>query len=481
MKNICEKFKEEFIIEPARYFVSRLRKKKISSFVIVLHFNQSYSDYFEVAYKVCYKPLMKLICDYSNLKILINFSATFIEGIRNYPEGMKMLKQIVQNPNIKIIQSLPSQNIPGILREDIEGEMIPSPVGHNPVFWIPERSWNLNFLKKLAKKKYKWVFLENIKLKKKNKKYYLPFLDQIKIFPDEVYARHLLDSLILYGRNIFKTKNYILKKKLIVWAEDAEVAGLWSYERGQNPEKALNNLKKFFCWLESDNQIQTIFPWEFDAEYYNLNNYKNFPADYTASWIKDSFNGIINQFYEKGYKDFKDYSSGKKIKNFNFLINNYWDRIKNPVIPLFIQKELKKILIFHLYEYGCPGVGFEDRYLWGGINKVSKYLIALESGFEDENNVIEISSGFKATRKIYIIKKREKIYFFDNYGQLVSFIDINKNIFRHNELKFSLNGFYDEDYNAIKYKTKNFEECDFEIHQNTLILKFKNRVQKISL
>ncbi|MFA5479629.1 MAG: hypothetical protein WC337_06365 [Candidatus Muiribacteriota bacterium] len=469
MRNFFEKIKHEFIIEPVKYFYLNSKKRKYKSqVIIVLHFNQSYSDYFQTAWEKCYKPLLQKMAELKGIKLLVNFSLTFLEGVNSTQEGRDLLKKIILNPDYALIQSLPGQHVPGILDKKIEFGLIPPAVGNNAVFWIPERTWDINFLKMLDKKGYKYVFVEH--MDNVSKKIRIKRLGNLFLIPDEIKARHFLDALLLYGRHGFKLKNFILRKKLTVWAEDAEVAGLWSYERKEDFKKPLERFMKFFEWIKSNSQVEAVFPWEVKGKKEKITDYAPFVMGNKASWIEDSFRGIINQFYEKGFDSFESYINGDKIQFFKNLIENYYTRINSQIIPQFVQCELMKILYFYMYEFGCPGVGFEDKYLWAGIQKVEKYLILFEKIINYENGFYDINTqGNFCKRKIFCFKFEEHLYMLDCSGQIVSYINIRNSMFCHNDLIFTLNSHYDYDRNAVFLINREKKQGSYEFENNRVI------------
>ncbi|MCK9224656.1 MAG: hypothetical protein M0R46_06165 [Candidatus Muirbacterium halophilum] len=458
MKSILQKIKEEFFYEPVKYFFKKNHKKN-SELIIFLHFNQCYSDFFDIAWEISYKPLLNLIDKFDNVKFILNLSGSFLKNIENNYERKKYIQKIINKSNITLSGSFTTQHISGTINSKIEENLIEDGK-KNDVFWLPERSYSEELLKLIEKKGYHFVFLEN---------FYKRFIKPIKIgnlrlFPDEIYTRYIIDGFLLSGRNSYKLKNYIKSKELTVYAEDAEVIGLWSYEKGVSPYKSIKRFKGFLEWISNSKSLKTIFPEEFQRDFEELDK-NSIIKKYYAQWIEESFKGKVNQYYELGFNDFKQFLNGDKISYFRKKIENYYFRITlNEKIPEFLKNKLLEMLWINVYEFGCPGIGFEDTYLWAGILKLEKYIKVFEEGY-----FLEFNQGIKAIRKIRSFEIAQRIFFIDEFAQIIAFIDLKNKKFYSGEFKIYLNSIFDSEYPALFFISNTYFKFTIDIINNKVV------------
>ncbi|MFW5781885.1 MAG: hypothetical protein ACOCWO_01180 [Candidatus Muiribacteriaceae bacterium] len=464
MKSSLLKIIQHFFVEPYNFYAHRGVEK--SEFLIVLHFNQSFCDYFPVVWDICYKPLLRLMISEKDITFNVNFSESFLTGAGSVRGGQSLIRKSIHAENINIIRSSRAQNIPGILERNIEHELIPGADSENALFWLPERTYNHDILRTIRDKGYEYVLLEKIDIPLKCR--------GLKMLPDQIETRHEFNHYILNGYSYYRLLNHIKAQPLTVYAEDAEAIGLWSYERGMNPSTALKRFRRLLKQIKKTPSITTITPSEFSGRYIESGDFSFFNSSlYTASWIEDSFRGKINQFYETGFRDFNEFIASPKITMFKKRIESLYRRIKTGELPEFMEKELMNMLVLHMYEFGCPGVGFEDRYLWAGLDRIHKYLIPFESEISD---TVTISQGTKARRDIFLIPCDNRFYYFDHFAQLVAYIDPDNEIFRHNESKIYLDLYFDEKYPCISFMSCLYKPHEIDIHGNTIT--FSNKYRK---
>ncbi len=448
-------------------------KKKSTGISIVLHFNQSTTEYFNVAYEVCYGPVLKIIEKEQNIKFVLNFSKHFMLCMERFQKDKNILNTLKEKDNIIFADSMLNQGIMGILDKEVEEMMFPEK--KSEYFWIPERCYDENILETIKDHGYRSTFSERECFDDEVVYRY----DQLSVYPEHPFSRYVLDSFFMFGKNTFDMKRFLNSGNDFIYAEDAEVLGLWNYERGMDHKCVHKRFKRFLKDIYLNENLISSFPHELNFSEEVQKKHTKPKKNHISSWISESFNGNINQFYEPDFDNFQEFLGSDRILRISRKTTELVKELNKLDLKTEIKKKLFDILYVYLFEFGCPGISSDEGYLWNGIYKLDMFLDLLRL----EKNTL-VRKRYQE-REYFLIRLADIFTIVDDNAQIKSYFDQENDLAIMDELFHELNGKLKYDDNAIALRPhvrKTFDKIDIKTEENKIELLFrKDDVLTISI
>lgn len=306
-------------------------------FAMALHFHQpvgNFDDIFERAIKLCYKPFLKLLYNYSDIKMTFHISGCLLDYLEEkHPDVIGLIKEMVLRRQIElmgggyyepILVAIPERDIMGQIRmmnEYIEEKFNLIPKG----IWIPERVWESWIIKPIYESGLRYCVLDDAHFLRsgiKKQQLHGYFLtgrgkEKIAVFPSDKTLRYTIPfklphETIDYFKNESKDKEDIL----FTYGDDGEKFGEWPGTHKWVFEEEW--LRKFFdCLYKNKNWIELV----------HLSNYlkNNKPIDTIdikqgsyeemMQWTGGSWMNFLSKYPEANQMHKKMFYVSGKIKN----------------------------------------------------------------------------------------------------------------------------------------------------------------------
>ncbi len=245
-------------------------------FAIALHFHQptgNFDHIFERAYQSCYRPLLELLSEYSDLKVTVHISGCLLDYLESkHPEVIKLIKNMVTRRQVEIMgggyyepifTAIPGRDLTGqieMMSEHIKNKFNFIPRG----LWLPERIWHPDLTETLYKTGMRYLIVDDEHLLRSGVKkedmhgYFLTGKgkEKLAVFPSDKKLRYnipfrLPQETIDYFKNAAEKK----KRLLFTYGDDGEKFGEWpgTYEwvfEKQWLRNFFNLLRQNKDWIE---------------------------------------------------------------------------------------------------------------------------------------------------------------------------------------------------------------------------------------
>lgn len=444
----------------------------------LFHLNQAITPYSDVGDKASYNRLIKTLRKHKSLKFNIHISGTLVQSLLWYnPETIDLIREGIKEGQFEILGSTYSQNvmystdnISNQWQIERHKEIIEDIFGVTPIgFWNSERTWKQEIADIILKNGYKYTFIEDKTMKRsgsKGSEYFIrstekgklfiinddnEFLEKVNMAVDagdiesDIFKRGALLStdrkeykkLFKYMRKIYdKDGSYLLN-----YADDAEITGLWDFEKGSSTEWDFKNLDFLLSEIEKKKWIETV-------NYSNIVNEKIVKEDITpikdgaAIWMEKAARGFGN-YSEKGYKNWFDFNSNspklayyrkmhkEKIEIIKKLEKESDIRIKN------VYKLAKDNFLAHQFEFGCTGVsGTDEQYkigdkfgMWENMRFIELYSDISENIKDINDKLYEKDINGDGISEIVVIKDDNYYVISKKYGgRLLFWFDLKQGV-----------------------------------------------------
>jgi len=383
--------------------------RAVLSLPILFHFNQHFNQYAEIASKVCYRGLLKVLRSHSSTKFNIHISGTLIGALKWLDaEPLEMICDGIKDGQFEILGSTYAQNIPyssddwdNARQIELHREVIKDTFGVEPTtFWNPERCWRQSLIPLIKDAGYERTLIEDHILRGggvtvQNVITTKLGTQSLIVIPDDETLKHKFNFAAWFGRET-QLLNYLQKDEAcLAYAEDAEAMGLWGWERGVDPTHTWKNLDHLLTTLESQSGIKLIHFADAPAPQLSVDSI----PDGSAAWMNASLKRDDAPYHEDGYADWFDFNKrSPKLTHFKQTYSIIRSRLQEVKAATHGAQQLKRAALHaflaNQYEYGCIGVGGLNYIGWE--NARTAVPISLAAKFADEPKefvVIEDCNG----------------------------------------------------------------------------------------
>jgi len=386
IKKIINKIKPFLLLKNFRFL-----NMKTWKFIFVFHFNQYLTPYGSIVVKKFYQPFLEFLHN-QNIPLVLHICGPVILLFKEYaPSCIEIINSGIKNKKFKLLFSTVSQNIPYSSHpEDVKiainfhKELIKEYFNTEPIgFWLSERVVSSEILDIISNYGATYTFVEDFILNKVEKskfkeqlfKFKVPSGNDIFIFTDDNELRWEINAIVngINSPSFLNFKNYLNKfseisRPVFVYAEDAEVAGVWELERTGKDllKKNLNRFKAIFEFINKASG-KIVHP-EHIINSNPVSSYLEEIKEGCANWMDVSCKDNKQVFKELSYKNWFDFNkNSKKLNKFRKIFTAIRNELKKYNADQKDSKLLKLAyfnFIMHQFEFGCIGVGSENSALW---------------------------------------------------------------------------------------------------------------------
>ncbi|MEW5867173.1 MAG: hypothetical protein AB1774_10005 [Bacillota bacterium] len=355
--------------------------------VFVFHLNQNVVPLADVANDVTYVGLLRVLRRHAPTKFVIHVSGTLLEALQwRSREALQLIRDGIREGQFEILGSTFAQNVMysagdmwyNQVQVELHRDIVARVLGVQPVgFWNPERVWDPSFIPFLAGNGYRYTLVEapiiggsgvdkerirGVHRVEESGRSLDIFADQID-FRNTVNARNPATALaflkVMYRKDVDD-------KYVIVYAEDAEATGLWTFEKGGNPSEAWEGMDAVISRLKRENWI------EFTTFSDHLAKMAEPPP--TISIRKGHADWMLSPSVRQGFKDWFDYNDNSpELQKMRDLYGAVRKRIQDAEAVIGsapsqaaarLLRQARHSLAVAQYEFGAVGAGWPGVAMW---------------------------------------------------------------------------------------------------------------------
>jgi hypothetical protein len=355
---------------------------------LLFHANQALTPFVAVASRACYRGLWAVLRDHPRVRCSLHISGTLLHTLLWLdPEALDPLRAGLVDGQFELLGSTYAQNVPYAThdadnRRQIAAHraLLQATFGVEPAgFWNAERCWRQSLVPLIVEGGYRYTLVEDHALQRAGAAdlhtTYRTREDAhaLDVLPDSEPVKAPFNWAIWSGEHA-PLLAYLrgVPGGIVTYAEDAEAAGLWGYERGLLPQADWARLDALLTALEHETGLTFVPLGELPPPALELTTI----PDSQATWMVASLQHTGLPYHEDGYADWFDFNA-RAPKNVHY--RKLYDDVR-AVLPERdagsgagdageaserLLSQAGHALIAHQYEFGCIGVGGIGDRLWG--------------------------------------------------------------------------------------------------------------------
>lgn len=425
------------------------------SLALVFHFNQPTQASAEIADRVAYRGLLKVLRAHPQLKFNLHFSGPVLRALNWFdPETLALVKAGLVAGQFELLGGAYAENVL-YLADDWDAaqqislyrEVLHAALGVKPTtFWNSGRTWRQSLVPLMAKGGYTTTLVEDHILHSAGLVDPVPSLTALEgssltLVYDDTLLRSRFNYAAWFGRRkqLFDYLRQMAarpgsRRFMLAYAENAEAMGLWGWERGYLPQATWHYLDVLLDEIENSGD-------------YQLRHISSARARQTLTSLPESAAQELDQalldpqapFHEAGYCDWFDFvQRSPDVAYFRRLHDVLRSRLKavgstlsQASLPPSTLKSADKfyrqaveIFCHHQSEFGHPGLGGRKYWGWQGVRTAFLFARAAEIAIDPRAwNWIEDTNGDGSDEQLLCDGRRLAV-FTAHGGRLLYWFDL---------------------------------------------------------